>query len=114
MVDVTVKFPSSAEQIKQRIGRIKVPAARPGIRVEPRDADMRRLLKHPNGARFRPEGSIEWPDDQFTHRRIRDGSVKVVEPPHDEPPEKAGDEQPEHEQPEPQPQRRQLRRHEQE
>ncbi|HEY2245778.1 MAG TPA: hypothetical protein VGH47_16435, partial [Xanthobacteraceae bacterium] len=62
----------------------KVPAQRPGIRVEPRDDDMRRLLKHPNGARFRPEGSIEWPDDQFTNRRIRDGSVKVVEAPVDE------------------------------
>ena len=79
MVEVTTKFLSPAEQIKQRVGRVKVPAHRPGIRVEPRDDDMRRLLKHPNGVRFRSEGSIEWPDDQFTHRRIADGTVKVVE-----------------------------------
>lgn len=38
---------------------------------------MRRLLKHPSGVRFRSEGSIEWPDDTFTKKRIRDGSVLV-------------------------------------
>ena len=83
MVDVNLKIVSSSEQIQQRLARIKVPGKRPGIRVEPRDDDMRRLLKHPSGIRFRPEGSVEWPDDQFTQRRIRDGSVKVVESPHE-------------------------------
>ena len=81
MVDVNLKVVSSSEQIRQRLARIKVPGRRPGIRVEPRDDDMRRLLKHPSGIRFRPEGSVEWPDDQFTQRRIRDGSVKVAESP---------------------------------
>jgi hypothetical protein len=79
MVEVTTKVMSPAEQIKQRVGRVKVPAPRPGIVVEPANDDMRRLLKHPRGIRFRSEGPIEWPDDQFTHRRIADGSVKVVE-----------------------------------
>ena len=79
---VEVKVLSPADQIKQRVGRIKVPAHRPGILVEPRDDDMRRLLKHPNGIKFRAEGPIEWPDDQFTHRRIADGTVKVVEQHH--------------------------------
>jgi hypothetical protein len=102
MVDVSTKFPNAAEQIKQRVGRVKVPAARPGIMVEPADDDMRRLLKHPRGIKFRSEGPIEWPDDQFTHRRIADGSVKVVE-------QETTDER---EQPESH--RRQSRRHEQE
>jgi len=40
---------------------------------------MRRLLKHPNGMGFRPTGGIEWPNDRFTKRRLRDGTVKVEE-----------------------------------
>jgi hypothetical protein len=40
---------------------------------------MRRLLKHPRAGGFRSEGSIEWPDDTFTRRRLRDGDVKLVE-----------------------------------
>lgn len=43
---------------------------------------MRRLLKHPSGVRFRSEGGIEWPDDTFTKKRIRDGSVLVEKEKH--------------------------------
>jgi len=32
---------------------------------------------------FRPEGSVEWPDDKFTRKRIAEGSVTVEEK-HDE------------------------------
>jgi hypothetical protein len=40
---------------------------------------MRRLLAHPQAGKFRSQGSIEWPDDQYTRRRLADGSVKRVE-----------------------------------
>jgi len=70
-----------AQKIKDRRDRIRAAARRPGIRVEPRDEDMRRVLKHqPSGIGFRSIGSVEWPDDSFTRRRLRDGSVKLAEP----------------------------------
>ena len=47
------------------------------VRVTPADDDMRRVLKHPNGFKFPPTGSVEWPLDQFTRRRIKDGSVSI-------------------------------------
>jgi hypothetical protein len=49
------------------------------VRVEPTSPDFRYTLKHPNGMAFRPEGSVEWPMDKFTMRRIADGSVRIVE-----------------------------------
>jgi hypothetical protein len=60
---------------------------RPGIRVEPRDETMRRLLRHPKAGRFRASGSIEWPDDRYTRKRLNDGSIKlaVVKPPETKP-----------------------------
>jgi hypothetical protein len=51
-----------------------------GIRVLPKDDDVRRYIKHmPSGIAFRSEGSIEWPDDVFTRRRLADGTVTRVE-----------------------------------
>lgn len=49
------------------------------LRVVPTDEKLRRLLKHPNGMAFRPSGGIEWPNDRFTKRRLRDGTVKIEE-----------------------------------
>lgn len=63
---------------KERMDRV-ARAQIPRVRVLPRDEDMRRVLKHPNGMAFRSEGSIEWPLDQFTKRRLKDGSVKLDE-----------------------------------
>jgi hypothetical protein len=40
---------------------------------------MRRLLAHPQAGRFRSQGSIEWPDDQYTRKRLADGSIKLAE-----------------------------------
>jgi hypothetical protein len=59
-----------------------------GIRVEPANDDMRRLLKHPRAGGFRSEGSIEWPDDTFTKRRLKEGSIKLAKPPETKPPAK--------------------------
>jgi hypothetical protein len=40
---------------------------------------MRRLLMHPTAGKFRSQGSIEWPDDQYTRKRLADGSVKMAQ-----------------------------------
>jgi hypothetical protein len=42
---------------------------------------MRRLLMHPTAGKFRSRGSIEWPDDQYTRKRLADGSVKLANQP---------------------------------
>jgi hypothetical protein len=48
------------------------------VRVVPRDDAMRAVLKHqPSGIAFRKEGGMEWPNDRFTQKRLRDGSVKL-------------------------------------
>lgn len=50
------------------------------VKVLPKNDDMRRLLRHPsNNVAFQAEGPMDWPDDSFTFRRIRDGDVTVVE-----------------------------------
>jgi hypothetical protein len=51
---------------------------RSSIRVVPRDDKIRAVLKHqPSGIAFRKEGGAAWPNDRFTQRRLRDGSVKL-------------------------------------
>jgi len=49
-------------------------------KVLPKDDAMRKLLKHPIGGAFPEEGPANWPDDQFTTRRLRDGDVTLAEP----------------------------------
>jgi hypothetical protein len=47
-------------------------------RVVPKNDDIRRVLKHPTGwIGFRATGSVEWPLDNFTARRLRDGDVTL-------------------------------------
>ena len=79
MVDVTTKVMTPGERMKQRIARVRDAVKVPGVRVEPADDNMRRLLKHPVAGGFRSEGSVEWPNDGFTKKRLRDGSVKLAE-----------------------------------
>jgi hypothetical protein len=59
--------------------RARTPRA-PMLRVEPTSDDYRKYLTHPRGRPF-PEGSgsVEWPADRFTRRRIAEGAVRVVE-----------------------------------
>jgi len=62
---------------KERVEAVRAmgPAS---VRVNPRDEELRKVLKHPkNGKTFNPTGSVEWPLDQFTKRRLRDGSVTL-------------------------------------
>jgi len=65
------------QQVEARKAHMrKVNPPLPRVRVNPKDDDMRRLLKHPStGVRFPAHGSVEWPLDQFTRRRLKDGSV---------------------------------------
>lgn len=62
---------------EERLERARGTATPQRVRVLPRDDAMRKLLKHPASGGFRPEGSIEWPLDQFTKRRLRDGDVTI-------------------------------------
>lgn len=79
------------QKIRQQVSRPagkKVPPERlvaiaearriPRVRVEPTQ-DQYRVLRHPNAGAFRAEGSVEWPNDRFTQRRIAEGSIKIVE-----------------------------------
>lgn len=49
------------------------------MRVIPKNEELRKVLRHPSNLdlAFPAEGSMEWPDDSFTHRRIVDGDVTV-------------------------------------
>ena len=48
------------------------------VRVLPRDDEMRKVLVHPVGRiAFHETGSIEWPLDSFTERRLRSGEVTL-------------------------------------
>jgi hypothetical protein len=51
------------------------------IRVWAADEARRKLLRHPTGAAFanHPAGT-EWPEDQFTYRRINDGDIVTTDP----------------------------------
>ena len=65
-----------------RRARLKAIAAGrqlPRVRVLPANDDLRRVLKHPRGMRFRSTGSVEWPFDKFTQRRLREGSITIEE-----------------------------------
>ena len=86
-INTTIQMPT--DRARARMARLRQLHTRPGVRVEPAGdptgrnqwtaEDMRRLLKHPKAGGFRSEGSIEWPDDDFTRRRIREGSLKGAE-----------------------------------
>lgn len=79
MVDVKIQ-PTQGQRMRDRAARLHKLHHRPGLRVEPKNDALRAVLQHPlTGMKFRPEGSVEWPDNSFTRRRIRDGDVKIVE-----------------------------------
>jgi len=72
------------EERKQRMAELTPRNDR--VRVTAKNDEIRKSLKHPHTSAAFPEdgGSVEWPLDQFTKRRIRDGPVtreKDREPP---------------------------------
>jgi hypothetical protein len=47
------------------------------VRIAPCNETARANIKHPRAGAFRSTGNNEWPDDTFTRRRIREGTVKL-------------------------------------
>jgi len=68
----------------RRAERLKVVATTqlPTVKVYAGSEDMRRVLRHPTGGRFRNQldQAVDWPLDQFTKRRIADGSISTEGP----------------------------------
>jgi hypothetical protein len=74
MIDQVTTVSLRGQRQRDRLDRLRA-AVPPGVRVTPRDDDMRRVLKHPSAGGFRAEGSATWPNDRFTKRRLADGTV---------------------------------------
>ena len=75
------------QRLRERAERHK--RTTPGVRVEPTSDLWRRLMRHPKAGSFRSEGSMEWPNDVFTKKRLRAGvAVRLAEgePEHQEAP----------------------------
>lgn len=49
------------------------------VRVVPTNERLRKYLKHPSRGGFLAEGASEWPLDQFTKRRIKEGDITIEE-----------------------------------
>lgn len=48
------------------------------VRVLPANDEMRKFLRHPGtNMGFHETGSVEWPLDSFTERRLRDGDITL-------------------------------------
>jgi ribosomal protein L15E len=80
MADETSSKPEPSKRRKmqlERMARIRQSTAVERVRVLPRDDNVRALIKHPRAGAFRSSGSVEWPFDTFTKRRIREGVVKL-------------------------------------
>jgi hypothetical protein len=52
------------------------------MQVWAKNEEIRKILKHPIAGGFGPDLShpTEWPDDQFTTRRLRDGDISLSAP----------------------------------
>lgn len=66
-------------QKQARFKKIAEGQALPRVRVLPANEDVRRVLRHPRGMKFRSVGSVEWPLDKFTGRMLRDGAITLEE-----------------------------------
>ena len=93
MADEPVRESRRDERRAERLQQARSTVTPGRVRVLPRDDEMRKLLKHPTSGGFLAEGSVEWPYDQFTKRRVRDGDVTLEEQPAAEPEAQAAQEQ---------------------
>lgn len=64
---------------QQRLQRLRETVAVKRVRVSPTSGEIRKVLKHPSVGPFREEGSMEWPYDTFTKRRLQEGSIRLEE-----------------------------------
>jgi hypothetical protein len=81
MADAKKENPRTAIR-EARLARLKVIDGPPKtIKVYPATEGMRASLRHASGVRFRDTigQSVDWPNDNFTTRRIAEGSV-LLEP----------------------------------
>jgi hypothetical protein len=62
------------ERIRERLKRVIHNRPVPSVRVAARDEAVGRVLRHPSGGGL--PGT--WPNDTFTRRRLRDGSIRIV------------------------------------
>jgi hypothetical protein len=50
------------------------------VRVVPKNENLRKYLKHGvTKVGFLAEGAVEWPNDQFTRRRLKEGDITIEE-----------------------------------
>ena len=65
---------------QERLARVREVTATERVRVNPRDDEIRRAFKNvPGRMGFPSQGSVEWPLDQYTKRRLRDGSITIAD-----------------------------------
>jgi hypothetical protein len=83
MVDQQEPLNPRQQLIKERNERIAaLMAQQKRVRVLPKNDAIRKYIKHyPSRIGFPLEGSVEWPDDDFTQRRIADGDVTIESAP---------------------------------
>jgi hypothetical protein len=75
------------KRMADRLARLAKAQGPSGVRVVPRDDEVRASIKHqPSEIGFPETGSVEWPNDAFTQRRIADGSVTIESTPVSETP----------------------------
>ena len=54
------------------------PMLRSTVRVKATSEKIQKFIYHPTGrVAFNKEGYAEWPNDSFTHNRVRDGDVTI-------------------------------------
>jgi len=77
MIDIVMKRDSQGRERPQERDLEDRPRV---VRVTPKNETLRRYLKHGiTKVGFLAEGSAEWPFDQFTKRRIKEGDITVEE-----------------------------------
>jgi hypothetical protein len=65
------------KMIEEQMDRVaRLTPRTPRVRVSPKNDMVRQGIRHmPTGIPFPASGSVEWPYDNFTQRRIHDGTV---------------------------------------
>jgi hypothetical protein len=77
-MDVDAELKRRKEARMARVKEIKDMTAVERVRVVPTDEKYRTVLRHPTTNQpFPKSGSQEWPLDQFTKRRIREGALAI-------------------------------------
>jgi len=80
VIDIDAELIRRQKIMDDRLKAMQEATTVPMITVIPTKPEYRQYLKHePSGIGFGEEGGAEWPNDQFTKRRVRDGAVKLEE-----------------------------------